>query len=770
VTIGNSVTNIGNYAFNDCSGLENVYVSDLGKWLGISFDNNSANPLYYAGGGLYLNGEQLSGDLIIPDGVTRIGSWMFRNCSGLTSVTIPDSVTSIGASAFYGCNGLIAFVIDNGNVNYSSANGLVLSKDGKTLVAVPEGLTSVTIPDSVTSIGDYAFRNCSGLTSVTIPNSVTSIGSYAFYGCSGLENVYVSDLGKWLGISFGNNSANPLYYAGGGLYLNGEQLSGDLIIPDGVTRIGNYMFRNCSGLTSVTIPDSVTSIGSYAFYGCSGLKSVTIPNSVTSIGESAFNGCSGLTDFVVSGGNPNYKSELRLLLTKDGTTLIAGVNGDVLIPNGVMGIENYAFSGRSGLTSVTIPNSVTSIGDNAFWNCYGLTSITIPDSVTSIGDSAFSGCSGLTSVTFEGNAPSSDDGSAFVSVSSDCIVRVPQGSTGWDLDGEGKWQGMTVEYYKSVTFDANGGTVAEASRKVKDGDAIGELPVPTQDGCEFLGWYVEETRIDATYVVAFDITAVAQWKKLPVFTIEDGVLTAVELNGATEIVIPDSVTSIGEAVFIDCGELASVTIPDGVESISPTAFDGSGKLWAKWFKTLERLSSGEAVAPGGVAAASEVTLTVTNVVVHYVTTAAVSEAVTPSEDVGIVSVIAEVSAGKPVAISSEWTARYPGFAAKFGSDFTAAITKPTGKRDGAGNVMMVWQDFVAGTDPTDENDKFTASITFDEDGKPQIAYSPKFIDEAEAAKRTYKKYGKVKLNDNDWTLIDGNEADYNFFKVTVEMK
>ena len=83
--------------------------------------------------------------------------------------------------------------------------------------------------------------------------------------------------------------------------------------------------------------------------------------------------------------------------------------------------------------------------------------------------------------------------------------------------------------------------------------------------------------------------------------------------------------------------------------------------------------------------------------------------------------------------------------------------------------MLVWQDFVAGTDPTDEDDVFRASITFDSEGKPVISWTPE-LSEDEVAKRNYKKFGKVKLNDPDWMLINGDEADYNFFKVTVEMK
>ena len=126
---------------------------------------------------------------------------------------------------------------------------------------------------------------------------------------------------------------------------------------------------------------------------------MTIPDSVTSIGTAAFSGCSGLMSFSVDANNPNYASANDLLLSKDGKTLTAGVNGDVVIPDSVTSIGTAAFSGCYRLTSVTIPDSVTSIGSGAFSDCSGLTSVTIPDSVTSIGSLAFDGCYRLTSVT-----------------------------------------------------------------------------------------------------------------------------------------------------------------------------------------------------------------------------------------------------------------------------------------------------------------------------------------------------------------------------------
>ena len=153
ITIPDTVTSIGSGAFSYCYYLKDVYITDIGKWCGISFEDWSATPLNYAHN-LYLNGTLIT-NLVIPNGVTSIGGFAFSRCTGLTSITIPDSVTSIDWGAFSGCT----------------------------------GLTSITIPDSVTSIGGYAFSGCAGLTSVTIPDSVTSIDVNAFRDCTGLTSI-----------------------------------------------------------------------------------------------------------------------------------------------------------------------------------------------------------------------------------------------------------------------------------------------------------------------------------------------------------------------------------------------------------------------------------------------------------------------------------------------------------------------------------------------------------------------------------------------------
>ncbi len=324
----------------------------------------------------------------IPDSVTSIGDRAFRNCVSLTSITIPDSVTSIGDDAFYSCSSLTSVTIGNGVASIgssafsdcSSLNAVYITdiakwcaidfgnypanplRYAKNLYLNGELVTDLVIPDSVTSIASLAFSGCTSLTSVTIPDSVTSISDDAFSGCYNLKAVYITDIAKWCAIGFYDYDSNPLRHAKN-LYLNGELVT-DLVIPDGVTRIGYLAFSNCSSLTSVTIPDSVTRIVGSAFQNCSSLNSINIPDSVTYISDEAFMDCSSLSSLTIG--------------------------------NGVTSIGGSAFQNCSSLTSINIPDSVTSIGWRAFYGCTSLTSVIIPESVTRIGEYAFYGCSKLT--------------------------------------------------------------------------------------------------------------------------------------------------------------------------------------------------------------------------------------------------------------------------------------------------------------------------------------------------------------------------------------
>ena len=437
VSIPSSVTSIGAYAFSYCTGLIGVSIPSgvttirddafYGCAGLVSFSVDTANPNYSSSDGVIFNKLQTSlikcpagksGTYTIPSGVTSIGSNAFYACTGLTSVSIPSSVTGIGSFAFYGC----------------------------------AGLTSISIPSSVTSIGTSAFSNCTGLTNMSIPSSVTSIGYRAFHICTGMVSISVDAANPTYssldGVLFNKLKTSLIQYPTGksGAYTIPSSVTGfnddafyactgltSVSIPSSVSSLGFYAFFGCTGLTSISIPSGLTSIGFFAFSGCTGLTSVSIPSSVTNIANGAFYNCVGLISFSVSTANPNYSSLDGVLFNKPQTLLIkypTSKNGTYTIPSGVTSIGDDAFSGCTGLTSMSIPSSVTTIGNQAFYGCAELTRVSIPSGVTSIGTYAFTYCSKLTRAIFMGNAPTIGSG-AFILTTSGFTIYYINGSLGF---------------------------------------------------------------------------------------------------------------------------------------------------------------------------------------------------------------------------------------------------------------------------------------------------------------------------------------------------
>ena len=600
IVIGNSVKSIGYYAFSSCDGLTSIEIP---------------NSVTSIGEGAFSSCDGLT-SIEIPNSVTSIGGDAFSSCDGLTSIEIPNSVTSIGDEAFSSCNGLTSITVSSGNTIYDSRNNCnaIIETATNTLVA---GCKNSLIPSSVTSIGDRAFSSCDGLTSIEIPNSVTSIGKYAFSSCDGLTSIVIGNSVKSIGegafssctgltsIEIGNSVKSIGYYAfsyctgltsiviGNSVKSIGDRAfsscngltsitvaSGNTIydsrnncnaiietatntlvagcknslIPSSVTSIGNDAFSSCNGLTSIEIPNSVISIGDYAFYSCSGLTSIEIPNSVTSIGDRAFYYCSGLTSIeipnsVTSIGDEAFSGTAWYKNQPDGVVYAGKVlykykgtmpsNTSITIMDGTLGIADGSFSNCTGLTSIEIPSSVTSIGDDAFSSCNGLTSIEIPNSVTSIGEEAFAYCNGLTSIVI-GNSVTSIGDRAFYGCDNlktiiNCSnLTITKGST----------NNGYIAYYANEIINYPNGSIVD------------NFVFSTSGGKHTLVAYVDN---DTDIVLPEDYNGESYVIGAKVFKNNSSI---------TSIVIPNSVTSIGNYAFNGCTSLKNLRIEDGESTLS----------------------------------------------------------------------------------------------------------------------------------------------------------------------------------------------------------
>ena len=399
--------------------------------------------------------------------------------------------------------------------------GVKYSKDGKRLLKAYSKLNGeYHIRKGTICICFSAFENCAGLTGVVIPEGITEIGDFAFSNCPSLENILVS-------------ADNPSYVS-----INNCCLSKDLrklifgcrssIIPEGISMIEESAFEGCVGQTSIVMPEGVKEIGRDAFSGCTGLTNIVIPDSVTEINGGAFFGCTSLTSIV--------------------------------IPKGVTEIGESAFGGCVGLTSVVMPKSVTKIGWGAFKDCTSLTSIVIPKGITEIGESAFSGCTGLTGVVIpEGVTEIS------MNVFRDCTgltgVVIPEGVK---EIGYGAFSGCTgltnIVIPNSVTVimsSAFSGCTGLTGIVIPEG--VTEIDCGAFGGCTNLTTI--SVSVDNPSYVSINNCCLSKDLRRLIF-------------GCRSSIIPDGVSMIEWDAFRDCAGLTSIRIPDSVTAIGVSAFYG----------------------------------------------------------------------------------------------------------------------------------------------------------------------------------------------------
>ncbi len=337
-------------------------------------------------------------NISMSDSITYIGAYAFKDASSMKSVTIPANVTCLYPTAFQGCTSLtsitwnaINYPQGTGAQNFSNGPFYPIREQitsftiGENVVRLPSQLCAgmknlpyVIIPNSVIVIDGSVFNGCSKFTSITIPSSLHAVGSGAFGGCTNLQEVHIMD-STWCSVEFGSPTANPLYYAQK-LYLNNELFT-DLVVPDNITNIGSYAFYNYPYLNSAIIGNDVTRIGRSAFENCSSLSKISIGTNVEDLHFYAFHNCSAIDtirwnvkkDCLFNvGGITNYPE--KSLFESSNTNI-----KKIIIGNEVEVIPQYLCYNMHQIRSINIPSSVTTIGKSAFYGCSGLNAVHISD-------------------------------------------------------------------------------------------------------------------------------------------------------------------------------------------------------------------------------------------------------------------------------------------------------------------------------------------------------------------------------------------------------
>lgn len=403
-------------------------------------------------------------------------------------------------------------------------------------------LTKVSLPTI-----DFPFYKCFGESTTAVPSSLTDVEirggvicKQAFQFGESLRNLTIGDGVTRIGesaFSVCTNLSNVTIPSSvtridGFAFSSCKSLT-DIVIPDSVTYLSGYLFQGCTNLANVTLGNNVTDIGVCMFNECSNLTSVNIPDGVKRIGQSAFNDCTSLASITIPSSVTRIDD--HAFIRCYGLT-------SIIIPEGVPEIESSTFAFCTSLASVTIPNSVTSIGESAFRSCSSLTNITIPDSVTSIGNYAFDRCSGLTNVTIN-NGVKTIGADAFSFCDSLASITIPSSVTSIGNNAFGnstnitdvyiydiqKWWDISfVSYYSNPIYSSNTRNLHILDDK---GNEVTELVVPDS-----------VTSIDRDMCRG--------------------------LTSITNITIPSSVTEIGVNAFVNCTNLTSVRF----ESTTPPSF------------------------------------------------------------------------------------------------------------------------------------------------------------------------------------------------------
>ena len=579
VVIGDSVNSIGGYAFYNCSSLTSV-----------EFVENS--QLTSIGSAAFRDCSNLT-SIVIPNDVTSIGDYAFYYCDLLiiycevaSKPSGWDYYWNGECPVIWDCNnneytqdGYILTTIDGINYAINDSGAKVTNKQNKSIetVHIPSTIEYRDKVYNVTSIEAGAFESCNTLTSVIIPNSITFIGNNAFKYCYNLEYNEKDNL-MYLG-----NESNPyLYLIEEDLYSRDDG-DGAVVITDGCKFIANMVFYNCSLIASVIIPDTVISIGESSFRFCSSLTFVEIGNSITSIGEKAFESCGSLTSIVIpnsviSIGEKAFEScaSLQSVIFEENSSLTT--------------INSYVFYNCISLASIKIPNSIKNVGYYSFAGCESLTSVEIGSGVKSIDITSFMGCYSLTNMeVIENNENFKMINGDLYSKDGKELILLVKGKTATSFEIQnsvttiGTYAFNECSYLESVKISSSVTTIGDwafahchmlSSVIFEENSQLNRIGSSAFIGCKTLQSITIPNTVTSIGNSAFNYCTLLE----NIIFEEGSKLTTIAgsafsgCKSLKTISLPNTVTSIGNSVFMDCTLLECVIIPNSVTYIGECAF------------------------------------------------------------------------------------------------------------------------------------------------------------------------------------------------------
>ena len=598
IEIPAGVENVGNYIASNTLRLRCAVGSSAAKALSKAQNDFWVEDfqLRYAfdsdGSAASLTLKKYAGDaasVMIPDGVTIVGDSAFERNTSLTAVVLPDSVVTIEDSAFQNCTGLTELQLPTG-----------ITSIGANAFRSCTGLTEIVVPDSVETIGDDAFYDCSSLASLRLSQGLKTLGTNVFLRCNslteieipaGVENVgnYIASNTLRLRCAVGSSAAKALSKAQNDFWVEDFQLryafdsdgsaasltlkkyAGDaasVMIPDGVTIVGDSAFERNTSLTAVVLPDSVVTIGANAFRSCTGLTAVTLSQNLNEIKTYAFGGCTGLTYIDIPAGlqksqyimgTSDERVQLRCAIGSDAAKALSE-GGDSFCADDYQLRYSFDSDGQvTGLTVrkylgsaavVTLPEGTTEIGSEVFENHTEITEVVLPETLVTIGSYAFDGCTGLMRIVLP-EALKTISFHAFMNCAALTEIVLPDGLT-------------------SLGSHAFYGCKKLTEMRVPDG--ILTLEVATFEYCANLTKVVLPSKLEKIANYAFHNCKALKEIQIPETVTEIGIGAFQYCAGLTELTLPDGLQTIAESAFEGCSGLARLVIPDGVQSVGSNAF------------------------------------------------------------------------------------------------------------------------------------------------------------------------------------------------------